>query len=42
MVGNEWDIAIFLPDNLETGASGEAFEIDIVDNVSPFTFPVVE
>ena len=42
MVGNEWDITIFLPDNLEIGASGKAFEIDIVDYVSPVTFPIVE
>ena len=42
MVGNEWDITIFLPDNLEIGAYGKAFEIDIVDYVSPLTFPIVE
>lgn len=42
MVGNEWDITIFLPDNLEIGASGKAIKIDIVNYVSPVTFPVVE
>ena len=42
MVGNEWDITIFLPDNLESGAYGETFEIDIVDYVSPVIFPIVE
>lgn len=42
MVGNEWDITIFLPDNLESGAYGKTFEIDIVDYVSPVIFPIVE